>query len=614
MQDLQKTKRIPIKKRVLIAGLLTAIIALLATIGISLTAIFKIKNDSINALTLQLEHNFKNLVEQKAKNTDTRLEYYEKYIVYFTDTIEDMYKNRDKLIESGKYIDAPRVSTPKDAYAMSGILATEDMLPKNVHDDMFFFSHMEKAWKPVVENNDGIIDTVYVGTKSGFLPAYDKYSYLTAVPEGKYLYYNFWESEWYKKGMKENGIIYTGLYNDSQGRGLTITIGKGYDDANGERQGVCCADFDLTGLYREMISIDFGKGATSFALDTKGNIISPERKEVSTFIETGLLKNEIEPILKKDGILQKEDAFYIYAPVKRVGWTLCARIPKSLVLEGVKTMDQTIWTAIIATVCGLIAIILTVVVAMDSVATSITRPMEQLCEDMETIGQGNLEHRAAIIRNDEVGDIATQLNGMVDRLKAARASLKDSQHEAAKMTKLATTDPLTGVRNRTAYDSEIQRIESSIADGKTEFGIAMVDMNFLKNINDVYGHEKGNIAINRICDIICNVFAHSPVYRVGGDEFVIVLKNRDFQNIGALVSEFEAHIETLQNDTSLEPWERVSAAIGYALFDPKLDSNSETVFMRADKAMYIRKAQMKAMRTEQSSQPSATPSDPPVSA
>lgn len=606
MHEPKNAKRIPIRKRVLIACLLTTILAVLATVGISLTAIFKIKNDSINTLTLQLEHNFKSLVEQKAKNTDTRLEYYEKYIVYFTDFIEDMYKDRDSLIASGKYIDAPRPTTPKDAYAMSGILATEDMMPKDVHDDMFFFSHMEKTWKPVVENNDGLIDTVYVGTKSGFLPAYDKYSYLTAVPEGKYLYYNFRESEWYKKGMKENGIVYTGLYNDSQGRGLTITIGKGYNDANGERQGVCCADFDLTGLYKEMISINFGKGAATFALDPNGNIISPERKEANTFIETGLHKKDIDAILNKNGILQTEDAFYIYTPVSRVGWTLCARIPKSIVLASVKAMDQTIWAAIIATVCGLLAIILTIVVATDSVAASITRPMEQLCDDMKTIGQGNLEHKATVIRNDEVGDVAMQLNGMVDSLKAARDSLRASQQETAKMTELATTDPLTGVRNRTAYDTEILALESSIADGMNEFGIAMVDLNFLKTINDVYGHEKGNIAINKVCDIICNVFAHSPVYRVGGDEFVIVLKNRDFLNISKLVSEFNAHIETLRNDTSLEPWERISAAIGYALFDPQLDSNTETVFMRADKSMYARKAQMKASRTQESGQPPAT--------
>lgn len=598
MHDRKNTKRIPIRKRVLVACLLTTIIAMLATVGISLTAIFKIKNDSINALTLQLEHNFKSLVEQKAKNTDTRLEYYEKNIVYFSDYIEDMYKNRDELIASGKYIDAPRATTPKDVYAMSGILATEDMTPKDVHDDMFFFSHMEKSWKPVVENNDGIIDTVYVGTKSGFLPAYDKYSYLAAVPEGKYSYYNFKESEWYKKGMSENGIIYTEVYIDSQGKGLTITIGKGYNDANGERQGVCCADFDLNGLYKEMISIDFGRGATSFALDPKGNIISPQRKEVNVFSETGLSKIEIESILKKNGILQKEDAFYIYATVMRVGWTLCARIPKSLVMEGVKAMDQTIWTAIIATVCGLLAIILTIIVATDSVAASITRPMEQLCEDMETIGRGNLEHKASIIRNDEVGDIAMQLNAMVDRLKATSASLRDSRQETARLTEIATTDPLTGVRNKTSYDSEIQKIDSSIADGETDFGIAMVDLNFLKKINDVYGHEKGNIAITKVCATICNVFAHSPVYRVGGDEFVVVLKNRDFHNISDLVSEFNARIAKLRNDTTLEPWERISAAIGYALFDPQLDSKSDTVFMRADKAMYEHKKAMKALRTE----------------
>ncbi len=598
MEAYQKQKRLPIRKRVLITVLLTTVFAVFATMIISMIAMIQIKEESEKALTQQLEQNFKSLVKQKALNTDTRLEHYEKYIEFLTDYIQDMYKHRDELIASGKYIDAPRTSTPKDAFAMSGILATENMKPEDVKDDMLFFSHLETVWRPIAEGNDGLIDTVYVGTKSGFLPAYDKYSYLTAVPEGQYLYYNFKDSEWYKRGMKENGILYTGIYNDSQGRGLTITIGRGYNDTKGVRQGVCCADFDLTGIYKEMIDIDFGSGASTFALDPHGQIISPERQKNDAHAITGLSEKEIGSILNKDGILEKKDAFYIFANVSRVGWTLCSRVPRSIVLEGVKIMDRTIWTAIIASIGGLFVITLTVIAVTNSVAASITRPMEKLGEDMEMIGQGNLEHKATVIRNDEVGDIAIQLNGMVDKLKNANASLKNSQQHAEEMTVLATKDALTGIRNRTAYDKEVQQINWSIADGITNFGIVMVDMNYLKRINDIYGHEKGNIAIKKLCHIVCNVFVHSPVFRIGGDEFIVVLKNHDLEHAAALISEFNSQLIAIQDDASLEPWEKVSAAIGYAVFDNTTDTSIDNVFKRADKAMYARKKEMKAVRTD----------------
>ncbi len=123
-------------------------------------------------------------------------------------------------------------------------------------------------------------------------------------------------------------------------------------------------------------------------------------------------------------------------------------------------------------------------------------------------------------------------------------------------------------------------------------------MNFLKRTNDIYGHEKGNIAIKKLCEIVCNIFVHSPVFRIGGDEFVVVLTGRDFEHADALISEFNAQIQALQQDKTLEPWARVSAAIGYATFNPQTDSSIENVFRRADKAMYARKKAMKAVRTE----------------
>lgn len=597
MEEYQKKKRVPIRKRVLFVVLLTTLSIALATMLISMLSMMRIKDASEKALTHQLKQNFQSLVSQKAENTDVKLEHYEKYLEFLTDYIQEMYTDRASLIARGKYIDAPRATTPKGAFAMQAILATEDMQPRDVNEDILFFSHLEQVWEPIAKENDGLVDTVYVGTKSGFLPSYDKYSYLNFAPEGQNIYYDFKQSEWYQKGMSQDGIFYTAPYIDSQGRGLTITIGKGFNDAKGMRQGVNCADFNLTGLYNDMIAIDFGLGGTSFALASDGRLISPERAEQDTLAVTGLSAAEIQSILQeKQGILEKTDAFYIYAQVKRVGWMLCARVPRSLVLEDVKGMDHAIWAAIFLSMGGLVFITLTVVMVANTLAASITRPMERLGADMEVIGQGNLAHRAAILRNDEVGDMAKQLNVMVDKLKNARSSLKDSQQRAEEMTQLATRDALTGIRNRTAYDREVQEMEWSMDDGLTDFGMAVVDLNFLKRINDVHGHENGNIAIKKLCAIVCTIFAHSPVFRIGGDEFVVILKNRDFEQAEALIASFKAQITALQNDASLAPWERVSAAIGYACYDSTTDTSVVHVFRRADKAMYACKKAMKALR------------------
>ena len=157
-------------------------------------------------------------------------------------------------------------------------------------------------------------------------------------------------------------------------------------------------------------------------------------------------------------------------------------------------------------------------------------------------------------------------------------------------------DALTGVRNKLAYDEMCKDIDYKIADGFTDFGIVMIDLNFLKRINDTYGHDKGNIAIKSLCTIVCKTFLHSPVFRIGGDEFVVILENEDFIFHDKKIEEFQNKIKEKSSEEGSPMWERISAAVGVALFDPKIDGNIDNVFKRADTAMYENKKEMKALR------------------
>ncbi len=188
------------------------------------------------------------------------------------------------------------------------------------------------------------------------------------------------------------------------------------------------------------------------------------------------------------------------------------------------------------------------------------------------------------------------IDSYIENLTHTREQLSTARQQADDMNELAHKDSLTGIRNRLAYDKEVIRIDCELQDGKHEFGIAMVDLNFLKVINDTHGHKYGNIAIITLCQMICEIFRHSPVFRIGGDEFAVILKNHDYNNIDALVKKFNRQIELLREDESLQPWEQVSAAIGYAVFDPYSDHCVEDVFKRADFNMYERKKEMKAQR------------------
>ena len=204
---------------------------------------------------------------------------------------------------------------------------------------------------------------------------------------------------------------------------------------------------------------------------------------------------------------------------------------------------------------------------------------------------------------DEISTLSIQISTMILELENYMQSLTETtealdaeKERAAAMNDLAHKDALTGIRNKTAYDKEIKRLAWAIEDKTAKFGIAMIDLNFLKRINDTFGHEQGNITIKKLCHIVCSIFKHSPVYRIGGDEFVVILENEDLDNINYLLELFDSTIKATEHDTSLEQWERVSAAIGVAFYDPIRDSSVDNVFKRADRAMYANKKAMKAIR------------------
>ncbi len=195
---------------------------------------------------------------------------------------------------------------------------------------------------------------------------------------------------------------------------------------------------------------------------------------------------------------------------------------------------------------------------------------------------------------DSMKVMEADINAKIHELTEANDSLRASREFAGKMEELANKDALTGVKNKAAFDKAANELNEKIANKEVvKFGLAMIDLNYLKNINDDYGHDSGDHALVKLCNIIRGTFTRSVVYRVGGDEFVVILQGRDCLKSSALIDEFNHKIEELVSDKDLSPDDQVSAAIGYSAFDKDEDSSVDDVFKKADKAMYARKRKMK---------------------
>ncbi len=222
-----------------------------------------------------------------------------------------------------------------------------------------------------------------------------------------------------------------------------------------------------------------------------------------------------------------------------------------------------------------------------------TEPLKRLTEASESIAEGNYNVRLDYDGRDEVGRLTATFQHLVDHLNVYISDLNSRAYQ----------DAMTSVRNRGAFAISARKLDDAIRAAKTQgelpsFGIIMLDCNDLKRINDTFGHEKGDAYLRTSCSLICRMFPHSPVFRMGGDEFSVLLRDSSLENRTALLANFDYAVEE-HNKGIREAWERVSLAKGMAVFDPEDDKNVDSVLSRADELMYADKKRMKNARKQE---------------
>jgi len=201
------------------------------------------------------------------------------------------------------------------------------------------------------------------------------------------------------------------------------------------------------------------------------------------------------------------------------------------------------------------------------------RPLRSIMEAAEKIAGGDLNVKLSYSAENELGILVHSIREMV-----------------AKLEIYVYHDELTGLLNTAAYARRMKELESRSGDNSEPYAVAVFDANFLKRINDTYGHEAGNELIVRAASLIARIFNRSPVYRIGGDEFVAILEGEDYKVRGRLLAEFDAE---LKHEYFMVGDKRVNVSIarGMAVSGPGIDF--AVLFKEADAAMYQNKAEIK---------------------
>ena len=196
--------------------------------------------------------------------------------------------------------------------------------------------------------------------------------------------------------------------------------------------------------------------------------------------------------------------------------------------------------------------------------------------------------------NEAVTKLATDMKQYVKDIIQAESKASTLEMHVSKMNAIAYQDALTLVKNKAAYEEKAEEIDSKIAGGLAVFAIIMADLNGLKELNDRYGHDKGDQYIKGSCEMISDVFSHSPVFRIGGDEFVIILEGRDYRDRENLLETIRTRFDKSHKQNDSVPWNRYWAALGMAVYDRGTDRDIASVFQRADHEMYNEKTRMKS--------------------
>lgn len=190
----------------------------------------------------------------------------------------------------------------------------------------------------------------------------------------------------------------------------------------------------------------------------------------------------------------------------------------------------------------------------------------------------------------EVSVIISPIRAQDGEVIAASVVARDATQRnrmQRRLEELATRDPLTGLLNRRAFETELARAVAFTNRYKIPAALLMLDVDHFKYVNDGYGHALGDAILRRVSDALRHRLRETDVVgRLGGDEFALILPGTDLDHARALA---RALLDELRGDTTVHSGShvvRLTASIGLTAIDPNTQLAPEEFLARADIALY----------------------------
>lgn len=232
--------------------------------------------------------------------------------------------------------------------------------------------------------------------------------------------------------------------------------------------------------------------------------------------------------------------------------------------------ERSIWLAVIATIVSSIAMLIGVYLIGRIIGLSVDR----LVEGASRFAEGDRDHRIAIAVPPELRRVADEFNRMIGRVHQSEEALAH----------LAHLDSLTGLRNRRSFDATFAEALLRLARTNEPLGLLVLDIDHFKTINDTFGHSGGDEALRALARAMeLNVRPYDQIFRIGGEEFAILLSDTGSEDIHLAAERLRQAAEALRVPTGGDV---IELTISIGLVAVTHAAKAQDIVGAADAALY----------------------------
>lgn len=433
-----------------------------------------------------------------------------------------------------------------------------------------YFNKIQTSLKTIasnskIRNNQEVLDKISViSSEINVISILDEQGNLLLVSGAKEIpKLNLSQRDYFQAAMKGQTYI-TNVYTSISGRQV-VSIATPIIE-NGNISGVVVGTIQLreNNLASIFDNKSFGRGGFIGIIDRQGMIVyHPDKKRIGskTEIFDSLQENSGSTIRKTS---YGKENYIGYNRVPELGWLITVSTPTS-------ELTQLRSIMLYQSLMVLIILIILLVAVGTYTIRRYTEPIDKLIRAFGLIKKGTYKEISA-------GEYAIEFNEIIE---VYNDTIRNLEEVHTMLTRASELDGLTGAYNRRAFDKVVLLLDGQIQARSLEtLTIMLLDLDHFKQVNDLQGHLAGDDVLRNFTEIAQSVAGARAVFRFGGDEYTIILRNVAPRKLLSLAEEIRLQCERNLNGCTV--------SIGIATY-PKNGDTVEELLDCADKALYISK-------------------------